>query len=182
MDPGRKFLGVASTRAHDWKIAYDDSDDIGGPRVVLAEIKFVLVSEVAQIMAVFELSGEGLKFGRPKIPERIEKVTDWLKKWEGIEREKIFWPLKVFQAFCVNDLDWADGTAKVGSWLSKKVLFFNAYQGNMDKNPGNLPNYVPRVLGNLFKQSNNDGQVLEDQPLDIGFLITKGTWRLHKMY
>src|SRR5215475_11782286 len=111
----RKFLGVATTRAGDCKIAYDDSEDVGGARVVVVEIKFVLVSEAAQIMAVFELSGEGLKIGRPKIPERIDKVIDWLKKWEGVERDKIFWPLNVFQHFCVNDLDWADGNAEVRS-------------------------------------------------------------------
>jgi len=161
----------------DWRIAYDDSDDLAGGRLALVDIKFVLVSEAAGCMEHFLLSGMGLKLSVPKIPERVDKVIDWLKKWEGVERDKIFWPLTVFKSFCIHDLNWADGTAKVGSMHNEKVLYFNAFQGNIDKNPGNLAGHVPRVTGMLFEQSQN-GQVLKDQPLDYGVTIVDGKWRL----
>jgi len=161
------MLGLLTTIAADWKIAFDDTEFLGlglGYR----NMDFILASPSAQVIQRVQLAGLsaslGVKLSKPV--EKAKEISDWLHELNSSD-QNLFWPLDVLQPFSANDLDYATGSAGIYHIVSTKVLRFDARQMSPHK----------RAQGLLFRQP-GEGLPIPDQALNLQVSIVGGDWYL----
>lgn len=158
------MLGLFTTPAADWKIAFDDTTFIGwgaGYR----KIDFILASPSAQVIQRVRLAGGSVSLGVPlsELVEKAKKISDWIYELNRPD-QNLFWPLDVRQPFSANDLDYATGAAGIYHIVDTKVLRFDAWQ--LSK-------------GLLFRQP-AEGLPTPDQALDFQVSFVDGNWFLDR--
>lgn len=161
--------------ASDWEIRYRGSSS--APLAIWSqETAFELSSLKEKLSIALEFSGLTLQIGfkfkdtRAKAVAQIaENSARMQNKGEHANR----WPLKVFQPFCANDIDWAHGIVAFYS-LGAGAVFASGLRGH-------------ETALRFFARSNKKGVLFEHPglgiPLDEGAIIprattTSGIWKI----
>ncbi len=164
--------GVNTTKARDWKIAFVG---MNGFSIAFGYnyLTFVIASERAQVMMPLFFGGVslglGLSFGgaKGKAWDLAEKKDQLIKEFKS-PKQKVFWPLKIFQPFSVYDVDYGPGTAGVYTITTDRVLRFHADRKGAILNQAGARLFEHPSLG---LPMNNQGLGL------VGGKWIDGTWR-----
>lgn len=167
------MLGLLTTNAMDWQIAYDDWDSVN----LLGALgygwaSFIIASESAQVIQPIQLAGAklGVDATPGKAFGKAAKIAEWIDKFTSKEKN-IFWPLKVLRPFSANNVDGALG--RVGIYKIGTDLVFRFHADRM-ADSGRDP--TSPVVGRLFEQP-AEGLPVPKQFPGLGLAGLDGTWQ-----